>query len=474
MNMKCITKQLRLATIAVLLFSLVFLQTCKSPVPVIDEPVFETPNEVITSNAPTESAASVQFYHAYLADCVNDFAVADSLTAFKKLRGMATSRIKGALRNSVLATSFGAERLVWGPALVVNKEEGNNYTCSNLAYCTLYVDPTSGECTFSIGLSGTNMIAPYAWFEEDFDVESVQYWLEDTRISTGAQRGFHNLLALQDSATGKTLEQFLSSTLKKPTVKTTIAVSGHSLGGTLTQVLSSYLKEKFQNTSNVFVDAYVYAGPTAGDLAFARLLTRQLDNYYAHNNTLDAIPHVWQANTMDELCDLYNGLEVCHPRNAENPAINGVVAYLKYKASLSGIKYTIPRAPEHFTGEPLALSDKDCGAIRTYIEKMWENSDKPYASLNTIFKKCGGSDIEWRQFWEFFYFMAEMGHQHTTAYSNYFFGKGSGRQKEVNKYVPGQDSYDNFEDGKNILNKFVKNASDYINNVHSGSCKCGS
>ena len=111
----------------------------------------------------TIADSSKNFYHAWLADCVNDITTNASSTteADSFFRHLATSRIQGASNNDTIKNAFGSEELAWGPAIRTDLQDPSTpsvYTVSNLMYCFQTTDESTAP-TYYVGIAGTNLIS---------------------------------------------------------------------------------------------------------------------------------------------------------------------------------------------------------------------------------------------------------------------------------------------------------------------------
>lgn len=418
-----------------------------------------------------------QFYHAWLADCVNDLSYdEDSTTAQSDMLAKAQERLAGATRDPNIAAVIGKEKIVWGPILVAGQQQNSGYYVSdNLLYC-IESTTTSGIPYYAVGIAGTNMISPFDWSTEDFEVGKQVSWETGGNISQGTSIGFHALNGFKDNS-GMTLVDFLISKVSG-SPSSVVTVAGHSLGGALTEVYAAFLKNKLKSHGTQ-VHTYVYGGPTAGDATFATAIVKQLDGYYAFRNSLDVVPHAWQNNRLNEVCGLYDGKSMCGSTISSNPAVNGLIKFLN-KLSENG-NYTVPGTPTSFTGNPTAFDR--CDLLSSAIDVYWEggNLNSLYSYLNGITKLCNnGKEITEDQFLGFFYFFVEMGGQHTTAYFNHFLGNESADfQDAVNKYVPGAgdpwENAENLDEGIRVLEAFLGQVFIGLSpNAQDCSCKSAS
>lgn len=138
------------------------------------------------------------------------------------------------------------------------------------------------------------------WLKQDLEVFKLKDWPyggapAGVKIAQGTRGGLESLIGLRDE-TGRTLVEFLGDARESGRALPT-AVIGHSLGGALASVLAPYLHQRFAPGQSV-LDYWpvTFAGPTAGNTAFAAWLEQSLaasaGRYF---NTLDVVPHAWQA-----------------------------------------------------------------------------------------------------------------------------------------------------------------------------------
>ncbi len=449
------------------LLGLIFFSACESVTSDTSSPETTASEE---KDAPKDMSfeAMKHYYHAYLAYCVDAEVVRDKkkgpTAAVEHFLGLANDRIAYAIKN---IDTFGIDSLVWGPALIVDNQGDGLYTPENVMYCLKKVN--SDE--YYIGIAGTNMLSPFDWFTEDLLVDQQEEWLAGGKIAKGSMIAFNKINSLMDTKTGYTLVEFLEEKVtQNPNV--TISVAGHSLGGALTQVYSSYLTYRFKDPATE-IQAWPYAGPSAGDTAFASILIDSLDAYHAYNNSLDMVPHAWQADSLQVLCGLYNGLNICDKTLEENVPFNGVVRYL-IDISKAG-EYKIPGTPFEFHGAPITVDGKGCQSIKKNMDRAWNYHTDVRKYINEIAKKCsGGQKIKWPEFEQFFYHGAEMAGQHTIAYFDYFFGGSGAKEKALraalDSAVPnGKGNIAEDIETLDIMEHFLKKVKDHN---FSNGCAC--
>ncbi|WP_020534254.1 lipase family protein [Lewinella cohaerens] len=469
-----------------LLFGIIFFTACDPATTITDPQEGEEITELGPATPPPSEEAVRQFFYAWMADCANDQYYSSDFKAredaFKYLRGLAETRIDNAIKD---ATAIGESTRVWGPAINITYEDdtddGYFYIIENLIYCTYA--KVGGVSHYYVGIAGTNAISEYDWLHEDVNEGTVNNPTTGGKISKGSLLGLEQLTALKDSVQGITLLSFLQEKISEDSTAV-ISVAGHSLGGALTQVYAGYLNNKLG--ANVNVEAWVYAGPTAGDSTFAQNLVQNLkaENYHAYNNALDVVPHVWQIDSLNKICSIYEEESYCKFGIEENPLVSLVGEYLK-TISVNG-NYTIPIGQNHvFTKSLTPASLDDCADFFTAsmleISKV-DGYSVPYTLIPNLTKlnslcKVGSSnaqDVNLR----LLMFLAKMAEEHTTAYIDYFFqGEYSSLKSIVAEYTaaPTDDTKvrGNAEEGVDILNAFLTNVHETMKSKNP-TCKCGS
>jgi hypothetical protein len=126
-------------------------------------------------------------------------------------------------------------------------------------------------------------------------------------------------------APGVTLFEFLEAAVSEASGPVEVVVTGHSKGGALAPTLALALAQsqgsehiprgrRWDPHERATVHCYAYAGPTAGNAAFADLSDRVIGaNCHRIANRLDMAPHAWMTRVsagekglfIDDLPDLY-------------------------------------------------------------------------------------------------------------------------------------------------------------------------
>src|SRR4051812_25661623 len=250
--------------------------------------------------------------------------------------------ISTGLRNA--AGTIGTWNIVWGPSVVMQP------IGAAVAMNTMYVAQSAADPSqYVIAIAGTNPRSVLDWILEDGFVHWQVPWVyapleaRGARIALGTAIGLGILQTMKPSSTvpggGSTLREFLATVTTNPVQ---ISVVGHSLGGALAPTAALWLADTqgflshWDPHRNATLSALPTAGPTAGNRAFAaysgKKLGARLTPYY---NTLDVVPHAWQASMLAEIPGIYV------PHVPELPVIEGLVN-LALQLSAAGDYTTLP------------------------------------------------------------------------------------------------------------------------------------
>lgn len=200
--------------------------------------------------------------------------------------------------------------IVWGPRVIREQLIPAN------AMAVL----TNGSMVM-VAISSTNPESLYDWLVEDGDVSETAAWPyggapQGTSISMGTAIGLKTLLAMTDPDTKATLAEFLR---KYPAAGRSLVFTGYSLGAALAPALAAALynpKGVLDRAAWKQVSVNMVAGATPGNAAFAEFFAQTFPvvvngpkPWQAWNrntwNTLDVVPHAWEADTLQMLHSLY-------------------------------------------------------------------------------------------------------------------------------------------------------------------------
>jgi hypothetical protein len=230
--------------------------------------------------------------------------------------------------------------LVWGPALyklpIGLLDDNMWYVVRNVA---------TGE--YAIGIRGTNADAILDWIVEDFWITSQVRWPYGgtpglvPKIADGTSFAIDKLLNIMPSpgirGAGMTLPEYLATQTRTRAI--TVTVTGHSLGGCLSSTLALALKDTTTRWSPPFtptVRSWSFAGPTAGNVDFARYTDLRLGNsLHRWVNTLDVAPLAWNESALNLAWTIYSNHGI-----SPNLFERGALDLAKFFAS--GLGYTQP------------------------------------------------------------------------------------------------------------------------------------
>ena len=173
----------------------------------------------------------------------------------------------------------------------------------------------------AIVIRGTNPLSLMDWIKGDFAVSQMTPWNygkppPGAAVSASTMRGLDTLRGLRDPLNGaKALKEFLREFLQqKPNSE--VCVTGHSKGGLLSSTLALWLDntrqapddpaEQWDPERRASVLAYSFAGPTAGNAAFANYSDYVLGaNGHRVWNKRDVAPRAFIPKEMEEIPTLY-------------------------------------------------------------------------------------------------------------------------------------------------------------------------
>ncbi len=215
---------------------------------------------------------------------------------------------------------LGDWRVVWGPALY-------RFPHAKLYDNFIFVAGRGDE--YVVAVRGTNGHATLDWIFEDFWVIPQYDWTDvikapipgehAPRVSHATQLGLGKLLGAPAveglPGAGKHLVDFLRDELSGKN-GAQVTVTGHSLGGALAPTLALYLNDTRGRSDGwdpaevAEVHSVAFAGPTAGNAAFARYTEQQMGSRAVRVvNPLDAVPLAWSHDGLEALKHLYDGLD---------------------------------------------------------------------------------------------------------------------------------------------------------------------
>jgi len=207
----------------------------------------------------------------------------------------------------------GSWQCVWGPS-----ENSDN---ANLVFVAAYTMAAGSPPTFAVVVTrGTDTDVNDAWgaveqIWEDLDVahQAPLPWAPDNpaRIANGTIDGLNAIESCTSG--GQTLTQFLGSYLSAPANgNPVLVITGHSLGGCLSSVIAPWLKDALASQCpNLHIVPATFAGPTAGDAAFASYFDANFDYSLRYVNTLDIVPNCWATIANDD--DVYTPCSIKVP-----------------------------------------------------------------------------------------------------------------------------------------------------------------
>jgi hypothetical protein len=146
------------------------------------------------------------------------------------------------------------------------------------------------------------------WVYQDLNIISQEPWdhsdFKGAKISTGAYRGWNNLVQLKDKSSGKDILTFLKEKTGK---NDPIYFTGHSLGGNLASVLASQLAAEFKKEGRIqTLNVITFASPAAGNTEFADDFNKKFPQAVRIENKGDIVPKFPCTSAVLDLGKLYS------------------------------------------------------------------------------------------------------------------------------------------------------------------------
>lgn len=265
----------------------------------------------------------ISLTHAYV---VNNAARHSS--SWQNIKNPSPSQVKENILSRLNGSKIGAGYgVAWGPALVMDGDYA--------AHITVVLIGGKNENDIVVVTSGTLGDSPKDQVD-DLDIfpmvplqELIKSCPVPANLSQGTALGVKAILSTPSTIGFQgTLCDFLG---KQPS-GATIRLVGHSLGGALMSVVALYLKEKFSGF-NFYCETI--AAPTAGDGFFASYFNKQMaGNALRVYNTLDVVPMVWCATSLDFSLTLYD------PANVIDEGMKEMVCFNIDTVTNNNLNYT--------------------------------------------------------------------------------------------------------------------------------------
>jgi triacylglycerol lipase len=192
------------------------------------------------------------------------------------------------------------------------------------------------------------------WVNQDLNVISQEKWsysdVPGAKISTGAYRGWNNIIQLKDKKSGKDLLSFLKEHTDK---NTPLYITGHSLGGNLATVIAPWLTVQFKEAGRIqsLMNVITFAAPAAGNEEFAEDFNKKFPESIRVENTHDIVPKFPCTSAVTDLGKLYSDSlsagsisvgyqQVSVSLTTAFKMISGAILLTEYKNGLSHFQQT--------------------------------------------------------------------------------------------------------------------------------------
>lgn len=203
------------------------------------------------------------------------------------------------IKKELAVTSYATQgqwQLVWGP-----------HEDLDLAYRAFVVQNSANTDQYALVIRGsvldwTNPLGTLIDWWNDLEVGTLVPFSSDAsqgNIAQGTQTALNDLLALPSFGS----DPKLSSYLQGLPDAAQIFVTGHSLGAAQASVLAPWIAVN-RSGATQRVQAYTFAGPTAGDGTFAGFASGAVD-IYRYWNQWDFIPHAFAPSDLAAAANWY-------------------------------------------------------------------------------------------------------------------------------------------------------------------------
>lgn len=209
----------------------------------------------------------------------------------------------------LLHTAAPEQEIIWGPA--IHKREIEIITESLM----FMVKDLGRPSEYTVVVRGTNPLSFLSWIIQDFDVVTLLPWAGDgdeRRISRGTYKSLvihrdETIPARKVPGAGTKIFDFIQDIVQKSRERVTFNFTGHSLGGLMSPTLALWIKEHLPEELAEKIDFHIFpfAGPTAGNRAFAEYADRSLTSCRQYGNPLDIAVHAWNVESLKELQETY-------------------------------------------------------------------------------------------------------------------------------------------------------------------------
>lgn len=235
-------------------------------------------------------------------------------------------KVAGAV-SSLVGAELPREEIVWGPAVHMPDSDGAK-ALDGHSDALVFISRDRGSGDYSVVFRGTNTISATEWYFQDFKVENKVAWREvetgfasegvaseGALVSEGTATAMRLRLGLKPAqgqpGEGQSLEEALVSIVAASKGPCVMHFTGHSLGGLLAPAMALWLLDDLGQrgredlAAKLRLDVYAYAGPTAGNRAFADYLSARLPGLRRYASPLDIAPRVWEDSSMASIPGLY-------------------------------------------------------------------------------------------------------------------------------------------------------------------------
>lgn len=242
-----------------------------------------------------------------------------------------------------------------------------------------------------VGLPAQDWAARVKSFQDEWSAPVRQHWIEEVAAglrALGDQPSLHVLALLEKDASvssrlagGHELLSFLKAAVASARGAVDLVVTGHSKGGALSPALALWLAEtqgaaapaayRWDPETRACVRCYAFAGPTAGNAAFAGLSNRVIgDRCHRTSNRLDIVPRAWVPADLRGIANLYE--PVVTPIPGLGSLVNDVAAVVEHQqlgyAQIGNDVHELPGTID--AGKPDFVDQLVHQHLQAYLDQM--------------------------------------------------------------------------------------------------------
>ncbi len=166
---------------------------------------------------------------------------------------------------------------------------------------------------------------------QDFNIFTFKDWsytdtVKKAAISNGSYIAFENLLQLKDTATQKSLEDFLKNELAE---NASLIITGHSLGGNMAQTYASYIWQKLNTAQRSHTNVISFGATAVGNKYFVKDLEDKFplgERYEIEKDIAPKFPSVEKLGNIATLLGIDSALGINANAEGNISSLIGIVS----------------------------------------------------------------------------------------------------------------------------------------------------